>query len=135
MTVGVNILPVIVGAVLLYLLGWFWYSPNVFGKLWCSSQNVECDAEKKPPLQKMIAHFVLCLVMTYVLACFIVQLNIDSVAKAVSFGFWIWLGFIATVMYGGVIWGKKSVQAYFIDAGYYLAGLVILSALLSLWLW
>ena len=130
---SVSILPVIVVAALMYLLGWFWYSPKVYGKLWCKSHNIECDVAKKPPLKKMVSFFIVCLVMAFVLACFIINFNIDTATKALFFGFWIWLGFIATTMYGGVIWSKKPLTAYFINSGYYLVGILAMSVILSVW--
>lgn len=117
----------------MYMLGWLWYSPKAFGKMWCDACNVKCDGEKKPPVKSMVSHYIVCVVMAFVISCFVQHNAVDTVQKALSFGFFAWLGFIATSMYGAVIWCKKPLIAYFIDAGYYLVGVVLMSVLFSLW--
>ena len=57
-TVNVNWLAVIVGAVLAYLLGWLWYSPKLFGEKWASGVGVSCDDSSEFPLAAMTTQAV-----------------------------------------------------------------------------
>lgn len=47
-TVGVNWLAVIVGAVVAFLLGWLWYSPKLFGVRWAEGVGVSLDDASGP---------------------------------------------------------------------------------------
>ena len=40
LTSGVSWLAVIVGAIVAFLLGWLWYSPQLFGEKWAAGSGV-----------------------------------------------------------------------------------------------
>ena len=44
-TMGVNWLAVIVGTVASFLLGWFWYSPKLFGTKWAAGVGIDISPE------------------------------------------------------------------------------------------
>lgn len=128
-----TVLYVFLVAFVMYLLSRFWYSPKVFGKIWYDTCNIKSEGNTKPSLKNMISYYVLCVVMASVISLFVSYNNIDTVQKALWFGFFAWLGFIATSMYEAVIWTKKPLKAYFIDAGYYLTVILVMSVLFSVW--
>ena len=55
LTIGVNWLAVMAGAVIAYLVGWAWYSPRLFGERWARAANVEYSTT--PPVAAMAMHF------------------------------------------------------------------------------
>ena len=55
LTIGVNWLAVMAGAVIAYLVGWAWYSPRFFGERWARAANVEYSTT--PPVAAMAMHF------------------------------------------------------------------------------
>lgn len=63
--------------------------------------------------------------------CFMKRMGVDSVMGGASFGFMAWLGFIATTLYNDVIYAKKPVELYLINAGYLLCSFVLMGAILS----
>lgn len=76
------------------------------------------------------ANFISGLVMMFVLAVFIDNINqgvlgIQGLKTNLTIAFWIWLGFIATVNLGSVLWEDKSWKLYAINVGYYLVTLLI----------
>ena len=49
LTIGVNWLAVMAGAVIAYLVGWAWYSPRFFGERWARAANVEYSTTPRSP--------------------------------------------------------------------------------------
>ena len=73
------------------------------------------------------------LVTSYVLAHFVDYLDATNIAGALAAAFWIWLGFVATVILGGVLWEGKPWKLYFLNAAYYLVNLAVIAVILALW--
>lgn len=48
-------------------------------------------------------------------------------------GFWNWLGFVAPVTLGAVLWEGKHWKLWFLNNGYYLVTLLLMGAVLALW--
>ena len=71
--------------------------------------------------------------MAYVLAHFAGIWNAADIMGAFNLAFWIWLGFIATVGLGSILWEGKTFQLYAINTGYYLASLFLMALILVFW--
>ena len=135
--VDVNYLAVFAAAVVGMALGALWYSPVLFGKTWMSltglSEETLTKAKEKGMAKSYLIGFIGTLIMSYVLA------HITSYASATTFlegslaGFWIWLGFIAPVALGTVLWEGKPVKLYILNTSYYLVALVLMGAILAVW--
>lgn len=54
LTDGVNWLAVVVGFVLSFILGWLWYSPKVFGRVWAKGVGVDIDAPGPVPVMALL---------------------------------------------------------------------------------
>jgi hypothetical protein len=82
--------------------------------------------------------FVGALLMAYVLSHVLTfasdYTGTVGLPAGLSAGFWMWLGFVGPVTIGSVIWDGKPLYLWAINAGYYLAALLIMGAILSLWL-
>lgn len=138
-----NYLAILVAAVLGMVIGMIWYAPSVFGKAWSRMTGINMDkAEMKP--KHMLAGFVAQLVMAYVLAPFIIGWHQSEVAMygadamsglsvGLQTGFWLWLGIVATVMLGSVLWERKPFKLYMLNSGYWLVVLLVMGALLGYW--
>lgn len=136
-TANVNVLAVVVAAVLTFVLGAFWYSPVLFAKQWMHAQGYtpeKIDEMKKRGMTRAYVVSVLCyLVMAYVVALLASYTNSTTVAQGLWLGFLAWLGFAATIGLTANLFSEKPIAAWVIDAGYQLAYLVIMGALLSVW--
>lgn len=127
----VNWLGVILATVLTVVIGGFWYSPALFGNIWAKSHGFDTNTLKPSPISYGAAVFVgflICLI----LGAFIRVLPVGSLYDGAKVGFFVWLGFIASTQFAGVIWAGKSIVSYFIDVGYYLVSLVLAGIVLAL---
>ena len=70
------------------------------------------------------------LVMAWVLSRFVVA---GTFMSGATVGFWIWLGFIATVTLGGVLWEGKPWNLYLLNAAYWLVALLLTGGILAMW--
>lgn len=144
--VPINYVAVVVAAVANMALGFLWHGP-LFGKQWMALMGItsqQADAMKSSPeaKNKMMRSygmaFVGALVMAFVLAHFYVfakdYMEADGLTAGLASGFWAWLGFVAPVTMGAVLWEQKPWKLWVINAGYYLIALLVMGILLSYWM-
>lgn len=135
---SVNILAVVVAAVASMAVGFVWYSPMVFGKMWMGMMGKSAKdtaGMKKNSNMPMImgVGYLSTLIMAYVLAVFIHIAGANTPTAGARVAFWAWLGFVATVTLGSVLWEKKPVQLYMLNAAHYLVALLVMGAVLAAW--
>ena len=135
---NISILGVIVASVASMILGSLWYSPVLFGKLWAKESGLS-----KAQLKKMhkkagwtygltfLATIVLSVFMAYIIEYIYIYTDVKSLQLGAQLGFWMWLGFVATVSLGGVVYERKSIRVYLINNAYNLLSLMLIGALLS----
>ncbi|HSU73247.1 MAG TPA: DUF1761 domain-containing protein [Candidatus Binatia bacterium] len=132
--VDVNIWAILVATIIQMVLGFLWYGP-LFGKIWM--KEMRFDPKKKPPKGTMTKSYVIMIVsafiMAYVLAHFVKLLSVTSLAGACQIAFWIWLGFVATIQVGSVLWEGKSWKLFAINAAYWLVGIFFMAWVLAIW--
>ncbi len=136
MDFGVNYLVVLVAAIVNMALGSLWYSPRLFGAQWLHAMGwsaEEMDRRKKKAKSAYMASMVASLVMAYVLALFIKNLDARTAQEGAIIGFWLWLGFVVTTALASVAFEGRSKTVYYINSGYNLVALVIMGALLAGW--
>ena len=138
--ITLNYLAVIGAAVASMIVGFVWYGP-LFGKLWMKLSGIttaDMESGKKKGMAKTyLLAFVGSLVMSYVLANFLVfasaYFNEVSVKGGLITGFWSWLGFVAPVTLGSVLWEGKSWKLWFLNNAYYLVTLSVMGLILAAW--
>lgn len=138
--VPINYLAVVVAALSQMVVGSLWFGP-LFGKLWMSLSGIkEADinaAKNRGMTMTYVVAFIGSLVMSYVLAHALVfasaYLDVYGVQAGLTAGFWNWLGFIAPVTLGIVLWDGKSWKLWFLTNAYWLLSLLIMGTILSLW--
>jgi len=151
----INYLAVVAAAVASIVLGFLWYGP-LFGKQWMKLMNFDMsvnrkaiseharkslifdkkkleEAKKKGMTQTYVLMTVSTLVMSYILAHFVDYLDAIDVTGALQAAFWLWLGFIATIMLGMVLWENKPWKLYFINVAYQLVSLAVMAVILAVW--
>jgi hypothetical protein len=134
MDLAINYLAVLVAAGASFFIGWIWYGP-LFGKRWMQLRGLDpaLMGSAGMPFANMAVEFVSALVVAYVLAHFVVLLNVTTWATALQLAFWLWLGFQATLLLGPVLWEKMSLKLYCLNAGRWLVTLVVMSVILGFW--
>jgi hypothetical protein len=128
----VNFLAVIVGAVLYFVIGMIWYSPQAFGKIWMQAHQVS-EGEMKGCYKAMAGAFVIGLVLSYVMARFMNFAHIATFMEGAMLGFWAWLGFVLTTHFSGVLWEKKPINLYLLHMGCLFVTFLAIGGLLGAW--
>ena len=133
--IEINILAVVVGAIINMVIGMLWYGP-LFGKQWMALMGFRKEDMGKMKASAMKAYvgaFVGALIMAYVLAHFVKVGQAGTTMDGAQIAFWAWLGFVATVGLGGVLWEKRSWSLYCFNMAYQLVSLLVMGAILAAW--
>lgn len=138
--VPVNYLAILVAAIASMFIGFLWYGP-VFGKPWMAMMGITKEqvekAKKSSMTKQYVIMFIGSLIMAWVLAHALIfaatYLQVTGVAAGLEAGFFNWLGFIAPVMLGSVLWEGKSWKLWFLNVMYYLVTLCVMGVILALW--
>jgi hypothetical protein len=134
--VHVNYLAVLVAAVVVFVLGWLWYSPLLFFKPWMRARGLDpaaAMAGAKMPAGKLVIELVRCIVLAYVIARFVALLGISSWMGAVHFGVMLWIGFPVILLIGSVLWENTPVKVAAIHAGDWLVKLLVIPIIVTVW--
>lgn len=136
--VDINLAAVFGAAIASMVLGFLWYGP-LFGKQWMSLMGwkklskAQMDKMKEAGKKSYALAFIGALVMSYVLAHFVDYTGAVTAVEGAQTGFWVWLGFVATVMLGMVLWEGKPWKLYYLNAAYQLVSLLVMGVLLAIW--
>lgn len=118
LTTGVSWLAIFAGAIASFLLGYFWYSPKMFGTKWAEGSRVQMNTADKMPMVAMVSQGLGLLLMSWFV-------GVTAVSNALSTVILATLAF--TVLgYSGNAFSGKNDYARFVDAGYWIACLVIM---------
>lgn len=142
-SVPINYLAVVVSAVVMFALGGLWYGP-LFGKPWMESmgwspeklKEMQAGGQKGMALNyclQAIGSLLMAFVLAHALYFASTAMHVSGVPAGLMAGFWNWLGFIVPVTVGVVLWDGKPWKLWFINAGYYLVGLLCMGAILAIW--
>lgn len=139
MELPVPLITLLVAALAAFVFGFLVHGP-VFGKVWMSLMQITPEAmeQGKKDMQKtmplyLLAAYLQQLVMAFVIGYFVVLAQASDITSALSLAFWIWLGFIATVLLNGVLWEKRTVPLYGFNLAYHLGNVAIMTVILTLW--
>lgn len=146
MQLDLNYLAILVSGISAVVLGFLWYGP-LFGKAWMKTVGVTSEqaaAVRNDPakMQSMYRGYAITalggLIMAFVLAhllAFATAYYADL--SALTVGLWVavmaWAGLIVPMSLNAVLWEGKGRMYWFINAGYYLVTLLVMSVILSLW--
>jgi hypothetical protein len=131
----INLLAVLVAAIASFAIGALWYGP-VFGRVWMGMMGFTHDSIRSMPMtpaKAMTIGAIVQLVTAYVLAHFVVALNVSGAAGALELAGWIWLGFIATGAIGAYLWEGKPFKLFLFNAAHALVALSVASLILTFW--
>lgn len=132
----VNYLAVLICGVVATGLGFLWYGPFLFGKMWLQEvdQSDEDIKRRNNSFRVYGLTFVGHLVMAYVLARVLSYTNAVTITEAIRISFLCWIGFTAASMMINAVYEKKSIRLVAVDGGYHLIVLILFSIILGAWL-
>lgn len=133
----VNLVAIVVAAIAYMVVGYLWYSDTLFGKPWRRLAEMKDGAmsSKNTMVKSMLMSFVTALVMSYILAHFIVYAEENTLLGGAKIAFWSWAGFVATMGANDFIFTVKPKpwSLYFINTGNILVGLLVMGGILGVW--
>ena len=134
MDLMINYMAVVVAAVASFVVSWIWFGP-LFGKKWMHLHGkTHADtAGMKMPMGSMAMEFIATLVTAYVLARFVTLLGVMDVTNAIHLTVWIWLGFVAAIMVGEVLWEDKKWELFWIKAAGRFVSILVMTVILGVW--
>lgn len=135
--IAVSFLPILFAGIANVAIGMIWYHPKVFGGMWMRLSNITPEmaerGKKRMPLMAifgLIASMLIAWVMSYVGLALGIY---DWVGAVFELAVWCWLGFVAPVMLGMVLWEQKPVKLYLINVLYWLVSFMVMAAILFAW--
>lgn len=129
----INWLAVLVAAIIRMAVGFGWYSPPVLLKPWQALTGVTPESMRAGLGKALAIDAIASLIMSFALANIIVASGITDWLNGALAGFWVWLGFMATLLVS--LWGyeNRSLKLIAINLGNNLIALVLMGALLAVW--
>lgn len=134
-SVTINYGAVLLAAIVSMVVGFLWYSPWLFGKMWMKLSGLT-EQKMKTMKQKgmttaYILMFVGSLISSLILAYIISYAEVTSVLGGAAIGFMTWLGFVATTSLGMVLWEGKPVGLYILNNGHSVVMAMIAGGILA----
>ena len=136
--IPINYWAVLAAAIANMILGSLWYGP-LFGKPWMALMGITKESMAAAKEKGMGTSYFLMmagsLLMSFITANVLIfasaYTNLYGSPVGALVGFMSWLGFVAPVTLGSVLWEGKPWKLWFLNAGYYLVGLVLMGLILS----
>jgi hypothetical protein len=132
----VNYLAIIICLVVHMALGFLWYSKVLFQESWIKLAKIS-DAQMRQGSDNMSKTMLIATVSGFILIFMLAQSvkspEINTALESLEMAFWLWLGFIATVMTGTVLFEGKPWKLYLINSSYYLVSMAISSLVFYFW--
>lgn len=127
--IQVDYLVILIASVVGFFVGFVWHV--AFGKQWAKLSGAT-PAKMKEMKKNMtpaayVGQFILTVIMCFVLANLLAFAQASTALEASIGAFWVWLGFVATVLFSNVLWKKEPVGLFGMNAGFYLVMLVIMA--------
>lgn len=140
MNIEINYLAVLAAGVVGMAVGFLWYSPMLFGKMWMKEMGL--SAEKMKSAQKemgklyalsFVGSLVTAYVLSHVMGLSQNYYSYTEVMTGVTTAFWMWLGFMMPVQMTGTIFSDKNWRLFSINTGYQLVALILMGLVVA-WL-
>lgn len=128
---------IIVAALLGMGVGFVWYAPWAFGKLWLKSKgwSDELLREKKEGKSMVPTYVFMTLgnvALALVLAVLFNSLMVIGFSGIFTLAFLTWLGFVVPVKLGDYLYGGDSFTFFLISIGYNLAAILVMSYVIGI---
>jgi hypothetical protein len=105
----------------------------MFQKEWLAAIGKTMDQLTGSPALGYVVAFTCNLIMAWMLAWLILLTGRTSLTGGLAMGGLVWLGFTGTTMATAFVFEGRTGEAFAVIAGYPLAGLLIMGAILGRW--
>jgi hypothetical protein len=128
----INIWAIIIITVIYFVLGAFWYSKFLFGKIWADALGFNMEEIESEP-KMFIGAAVTAFITTLFLALLLEFIPGYNFITGLLVGLVVGVGFVLTTGFYDVLYEGKNFKAYIIDAGYHIVALLIAGLILGAW--
>ena len=132
----VNWWAVIVCAVLSMVIGFIWYGP-LFSKPWGRITGWTSEKTAALPRGKMATSYILAFVAAFiiasVLAIALLATNADGIGDGIIAAVVLWVGLTGATIGVNMVFERRPLSLFGIEAGYHLITLIVYSIVLSAW--
>ena len=144
---NINYWAIVISMAVYFLIGWLWYSPRLFGKIWMKEMHFTGNMKPGPKdmAKSMILVLVGCFLTSFVLTYALhvwrpsVWWGINGIPDSPSYGFGLmaatftWIGYYVPLFLMSVAYEKMSWKLFAVNAGYHLVGLLVIAQILAYW--
>jgi hypothetical protein len=134
---NINYVVIIIATFLGMAVGFIWYAPWAFGKLWMKSKGLTTESmtestKSKPMWPMYLATTIGTFATAFVLSVLFNSLVVIGFWGIVSVGFLLWLGFIAPAKLNDHLYGGESITYVLITAGHLLVATVVMAFVIGI---
>jgi len=133
-TGGINIWAVVVAAVVYWLLGAAWFT--LLRDPWLASIGKSMEQLTRETVSPGIAYgvaFVCNLIIAYVIGWVVVGTGEQTAVRGITIGALLWVGLVGTTIGTAFIFEGRSFAGFWLTAGYPLAGMLLMGAIVGGW--
>jgi hypothetical protein len=127
-----NYFAVIIIAVVFYIFGWLWHSKRVFGTIWAKESGLNMEGENVPMSKMvfgMIGQFISTVIFTIGIGVIVDMIRHTSYKWGIMTALFIAVFFIFPLT-SSTIFFKNKFKLFFIEAGYWAIGALLISVVL-----
>lgn len=120
------VIPAIAAGILASLIGYIWYHPRLLGRFWLHQANMSpetMEAVQRHGTAYAILGFLLPMVTAYVLGTLATWLSVRTFPEFWRLATMIWVAFIVPVLADSILWERRSVYLFLMNAAYWLLAL------------
>ncbi len=135
----INIFAVLVAVIASFIVGWLWFSPILFGKMFLEligmtpeKMQAYKDSGKNPMMEYMMT-VAGAIITGLVIAVLFNYANIDTPTEALSSALLIWIGIVMPLTFNDVLFGGKAKKLWLLTGGHQLAQLLVMAYVIALW--
>ena len=132
----VNYLAVLVCAVLSMAIGFAWYGP-LFGGPWGAITGWTKEKAMTLPQSRMMVSYGLAFIAAFVIATVLAWVlqatGADGVGDGLTTAVVLWIGLTGATIGVNMVFERRPLSLFGIEAGYHLVALLVYSIVLSLW--
>ncbi len=127
-----SVLAAVVVGVASIVLGFIWYGPLLFGKLWAKLIGfTDEDLKRGSPVMYLLP-VVSGIVMGGVTSYLVLALGITAALDGIALGLLLGVGYITTSFATNYFFQRKNVRLFLLDAGYQVLNVVIAGLITTL---
>ena len=126
---AVNPIGILLGAVAYISVGIVFYSRWALGRFWPDLINHMQRQAEGVPTRVYLGAFASAAVISYAMGCFLNMTHAKTIGSGAFIGLLTWAGFILPTVFSPVLFGKKPLGMFWLDAVYYLIAYVVLGVI------